>query len=70
MTIQQSKDVYVVMEGSKVAGIYHWREDANSHAGACGGHVIVQQIRYDTPTWVKSMNESAQEKARLQSRAR
>lgn len=62
----QSKDVYVVMEGSKVAGIYQWRDDAKSHAVACGGNVIVQQLRYETPAWVKSMNDSAQEKAKLQ----
>jgi hypothetical protein len=62
----QPKDVFVVMEGSKVSGIYQWREDAKAHAVACGGNVIVQQLRFETPGWVKTMNESAQEKARLQ----
>jgi hypothetical protein len=62
----QTKDVYVVMEGSKVAGIYQWRDDAKSHATACGGNVVVQQLRYEIPIWVKTMNESAQEKAKLQ----
>lgn len=62
-----SKDVFVVMDNNKVAGIYQWREDAKAHAVACGGNVIVQQLRFETPTWVKTMNDSAQEKAKQQS---
>ena len=66
MNGQSNKDVYVVMEGSKVAGIYQWRDDAKAHAVACGGNMIVQQLRYETPAWVRTMNDSAQEKAKQQ----
>ena len=62
----QSRDVYVVMEGNKIAGVYNWREDAKQHAVTCGGNVVVQQLRFEIPGWVKTMNDSAQEKAKLQ----
>lgn len=63
-------EVYVVMDGNKVGGIYQWRDDANAHAQAVGGTIVVQQVKYETPGWVKTMVESAQEKARLQGNAR
>lgn len=65
-TQTSSRDLYVVMEGNKVAGIYQYREDAKAHALACGGNVIVQQLRLEIPTWVRTMNDSAMEKAKQQ----
>lgn len=62
----QSSEVFVVMEGSKIGGVYQWRDDANAHAQVSGGTIVVQQVRYSTPGWVKTMVDSAQEKARLQ----
>lgn len=61
-----AQEVYVVMDGNKVGGIYHWKEDAQEHAQAVGGMLITQNVRYGIPTWIKTMNESALEKARLQ----
>lgn len=59
-------DVYVVMEGGKISGVYKYREDAKEHAQAVGGSVITQQLKTQLPGWVSTMIESAQEKARLQ----
>jgi hypothetical protein len=55
------------MDGPKIGAIYRWRDDANSHAQVSGGTIVVQQIKSSTPGWVKTMVDSAQEKARLQS---
>lgn len=59
-------EVFVVMDGTKVGGIYRWRDDANDHAIAIGGNVVVQQIRNEIPGWVKTMVDSAKDKARMQ----
>lgn len=66
----ENSEIYIVMEGPKVGGVYYMREDANSHAKVVAGNVIVQQIRYSIPPWVKTMNDSAIEKARLQNTPR
>jgi len=63
-------EVFVVMDGSKVGGIYCWRDDANSHAQAVGGTVVVQQVKYEIPSWVRIMVDSATEKARMQNSVR
>lgn len=68
--VSENSEIYVVMEGSKIGGVYYMREDANSHASAIAGSVVVQQIRYNLPTWVKTMTESSVEKARLQNPVR
>jgi hypothetical protein len=62
-----SNDVFVVMEGAKIAGVYRYREDAVSHAQACGGNFIVQPIRNEVPGWVQVMVDSAKKKAQMQS---
>lgn len=59
-------DIYVVLEGSRLGGIYKYREDAHTHAQAVGGNVVTQQVRTELPSWVNTMVESAKEKARLQ----
>lgn len=61
-----ASEVFVVMDGNKVGGIYCWRDDANTHAQVVGGSVVVQQVKYEIPGWVKTMADSAKEKARLQ----
>lgn len=65
-----SNDVFVVFDGTKLAGLYRYREDAASHAQACGGNFVVQQVRNEIPTWVQVMVDAAKEKARLQSGGR
>ena len=65
--MKSDNEVYVVMEGTKISGIYHYKDDAKDHASAIGGTVISQTVRYKKPTWVLTMIDSAQEKARLQS---
>lgn len=67
-TIGTNSELFVVMDGSKVGGIYRWRDDANAHSEAVGGNVIVQPVRYELPGWVKTMVGSAKEKAAQQSR--
>lgn len=62
-----NNDVFVVMEGSRIAGVYRYREDANTHAQVCSGNVIVQTTRTELPGWVQVMVDSAKEKARMQS---
>jgi hypothetical protein len=59
-------DVFVVMEGSKIGGVYRWRDDANAHAQAVGGLVVVQGIKNKIPGWVETMVASAKEKAEMQ----
>lgn len=63
-------DIYVVLEGSRLGGVYKYREDAVTHAQAIGGTVITQQVKTEVPTWVTSMVEAAQEKAKLQNPTR
>lgn len=59
-------DVFVVMEGAKIGGVYRWRDDANVHAQAVGGAVVVQGIKNKIPGWVETMVASAKEKAQMQ----
>lgn len=61
-----SNDVFVVMEGSKIAGVYRYREDAVSHAQVCGGSFVVQPIRNEIPGWVQVMVDAAKKKAQMQ----
>ena len=65
-----TEEVYVVTEGSKISGVYRWRDDAATHAQAVGGVVVVQSIKNQVPGWVTTMVESAKEKAHLQSYGR
>lgn len=65
-----SNEIFVVMEGTRVAGVYRYRDDAASHAQACGGNFVVQPIRNEVPSWVKVMIEAAKEKARMQNTVR
>lgn len=65
-----NNEVFVVLDGSKLAGVYRYREDAASHAQACGGNYVVQLIRNEIPVWVQTMIDSAKEKARLQNSVR
>jgi hypothetical protein len=62
-----STEVFVVMDGNKIGGLYRWRDDANSHAQAIGGAVVTQQVRNEIPGWVKTMIDSAVGKAQMQS---
>jgi len=66
----ECRDVFVVLEGTKVAGIYRYRDDADAHAGVVGGKVVLQQIKEETPGWVSTMLEASKEKARMQSGGR
>ena len=68
VNIGSNSELFVVMDGNKIGGIYRWRDDANAHSEAVGGSVIVQPIRYEMPGWVKTMISSAKEKAAQQSR--
>ncbi len=65
--VMECRDVFVVLEGSKVGGIYRYRDDADAHAEVVGGKVILQQIKEETPGWVSTMLEAGREKARMQS---
>lgn len=65
--VVEYRDVFVVLEGSKMAGIYRYRDDADAHAEVVGGKVILQQIKEETPGWVSTMLEAGREKARMQS---
>lgn len=56
-------ELYVVMDGGKVAGIYQWKADAREHAAAVAGTVIVQQVRYELPGWVVTMIKAAKDRA-------
>jgi hypothetical protein len=56
-------ELYVVMDGGKIAGIYQWKADAREHAAAVAGTVIVQQVRYELPGWVATMVKAAKDKA-------
>lgn len=62
-----STEIFVVMDGNKIGGLYRWRDDANSHAQAVGGAVVIQQIRNEIPGWVKTMIDSAVSKSQMQS---
>ena len=61
-----NNELFVVFEGSKLAGIYRWREDAESHAQICGGRLLVQTVRESLPSWVQVMVDEAKNKARMQ----
>lgn len=61
-----SNDVFVVMDGTRLAGVYRYREDASSHAQACGGNFIVQSVRNEIPGWVQTMIDAAKKKAQMQ----
>lgn len=65
-----NNDVFVVMDGPRLAGVYRYREDAAAHAQACGGNYVVQPIRVEIPSWVQTMVDSAKEKARMQNSVR
>lgn len=65
-----SNELFIVMEGSKIAGIYRWREDAESHAQICAGRLVIQSIRESLPSWVQVMVDEAKNKARMQSTVR
>ena len=65
-TNNTTTDLYAVMAGGKLGGIYRFREDANTHAEVAGGVVVVQQVKNDVPAWVKTMAEASKEKAQLQ----
>lgn len=62
-----STEVFVVMDGNKIGGLYRWRDDANSHAQAIGGVVVNQQVKNEVPGWVKTMIDAAVGKAQMQS---
>ena len=59
-------DLYMVLEGTKVASIYSSRDDADKHAQVVGGRIVVTQLKRTTPPWVEAMLKEAREKARLQ----
>lgn len=65
-----NNDVFVVMDGARLAGVYRYREDASAHAQVCGGNFVVQPIRNEIPPWVRTMVDSATEKARMQNSVR
>jgi hypothetical protein len=65
-----NNELFIVMDGSKVAGIYRWRDDAESHAQICGGRLVIQSIRESLPSWVQVMVDEAKNKARMQSAGR
>lgn len=62
----QSSEVFVVLDGMKVGGIYHWREDADTHAQAVGGSVIRQPVKTEVPGWVQVMLEQSKGLAKMQ----
>jgi len=61
-----NKELFIVMDGSKVAGIYRWREDAETHSQICGGRLVIQSVREELPAWVQVMVEDAKTKAKMQ----
>lgn len=65
---RSNNDVYIVLEGTKIAGLYHYKDDAKDHASAIGGTVLLQQIKYKLPVWVSTMKESSELKAKQQSK--
>lgn len=62
----QEVDVYMVLEGTKVASIYYSRDDADKHAQVVGGRIVVTQLKRHAPPWVEAMLKEAREKAKLQ----
>jgi hypothetical protein len=65
-----NNDIFVVMEGTRIAGVYRYREDAQAHAQVCAGNFVVQPIRGELPGWVQTMVDSSKEKARMQNSGR
>jgi hypothetical protein len=61
-------EVFLVLEGTKVVGVYFWQEDAKNHAEAVGGKVITQSVKFDLPGWVKVVLDDKKLKAQMQSR--
>jgi hypothetical protein len=64
--MKNTNDVYVVIEGAKIGGVYSCRDDADSHAQAVGGNVVVQGVKNKIPVWVGTMLAAAKEKALMQ----
>jgi hypothetical protein len=62
-----STELFVVMDGNKIGGLYRWRNDASAHAQVVGGAVVIQQVRTEIPGWVKTMIDAAVDKAQMQS---
>jgi hypothetical protein len=65
-----NNEVFVVMDGTRLAGVYRYREDAAAHAQACAGNYVVQHIRNEIPGWVQTMVDAAKEKAKMQNTVR
>ncbi len=65
-----NNELFIVMAGPKIAGIYRWREDAEAHAQVCAGRLVIQSIRESLPSWVQVMVDEAKNKAKMQSAGR
>lgn len=64
--MKNTNDVYIVIEGAKIGGVYSYRDDADCHAQAVGGIVVVQGVKNKIPVWVGTMLAAAKEKALMQ----
>ena len=64
--VMAQSEVFVVLDGTKVGGIYHWREDADAHAQAVGGTVMRQAVKTEVPGWVQVMLEKSKGLAKMQ----
>lgn len=65
-----SNELFIVLEGTKIVGVYRYRDDAAAHSQVCGGRFVVQSIRETLPTWVQVMIDEAKDKARMQNPVR
>ena len=62
--------VYAVVVGSKVEGVYRYKDDAKEHASVTGGVVITASVKDEVPQWVSTMVAAAKDKARMQGGSR
>lgn len=65
-----SNNLFVVLEGHKIAGIYSNRDDADKHAQVVGGRILVQEVKHCLPVWVETMLKQAKDIAKIQNSAR
>lgn len=65
-----SNNLFVVLEGHKIASIYSNRDDADKHAQVVGGRILVQEVKHSLPVWVETMLKQAREVAKIQNSAR
>lgn len=60
------REVYAVVNHEGLQAIYHWKDDAVSHAKVCAGTVQTMRVNYELPTWVKVMVDRASDLAAMQ----